>query len=185
MALNTTAEALHNRNQVLESFEKALNTNDSKKREQLMTFIIVGAGAAGIELAGALAEMRKFILPHDYPDLDTSTMRIILIDGGPRLLSAFSPQSSEEVKKYLHHLGVAILFNQQVKNYENNMLLLDDGNFIESDNVYWVAGVKANSLAAITAECYGPGNRLRVNEYNQIQDFNNKNDIGHTELLSS
>ena len=70
-----------------------------------MTFIIVGAGATGIELAGALAEMRKFILPHDYPDLDTSTMRIILIDGGPRLLSAFSPQSSEEVKKYLTHLG--------------------------------------------------------------------------------
>lgn len=185
MSLKTTAEALHNRNQVLESFEKALNTNDSKKREQLMTFIIVGAGATGIELAGALAEMRKFILPHDYPDLDTSTMRIILIDGGPRLLSAFSPQSSEEVKKYLTHLGVEILLNQQVKNYENNMLVLDDGNFIESANVYWVAGVKANSLAGLPAECYGPGNRLRVNEHNQIQDFKNIFAIGDTALMIS
>lgn len=185
MSLKTTAEALHNRNQVLESFEKALNTNDSQKREQLMTFIIVGAGATGIELAGALAEMRKFILPHDYPDLDTSTMRIILIDGGPRLLSAFSPQSSEEEKKYLTHLGVEILLNQQVKNYENNMLVLDDGNFIESANVYWVAGVKANSLAGLPAECYGPGNRLRVNEHNQIQDFKNIFAIGDTALMIS
>ena len=85
--------------------------------------------------------------------LDTSTMRIILIDGGPRLLSAFSPQSSDEVKKYLTHLGVEILVNQQVKNYENNMLVLDDGNFIESANVYWVAGVKANSLAGLPEMC--------------------------------
>ncbi len=69
-----------------------------------MTFIIVGAGATGIELAGALAEMRKFILPHDYPDLDTSTMRIILIDGGPRLLSAFSPIFRRS-KKIPHSFG--------------------------------------------------------------------------------
>ena len=70
MSLKTTAEALYNRNQVLESFEKAQNTSNLKEREKLMTFIIVGGGATGIELSGALAEMRKFILPKDYPDLD-------------------------------------------------------------------------------------------------------------------
>lgn len=82
-------------------------------------------------------------------------------------------------------MGVEILLNQQVKNYENNMLVLDDGNFIESANVYWVAGVKANSLAGLPAECYGPGNRLRVNEHNQIQDFKNIFAIGDTALMIS
>lgn len=185
MSLKTTAEALYNRNQVLESFEKALNTSDPEMRKRLMTFIIVGAGATGIELAGALAEMRKFILPHDYPDLDISMMRIVLIDGGPRLLSAFSPQSSEEVKKYLTHLGVEILLNLQVKSYEDNVLGLNDGSSIETANVYWVAGVKANSLTGFPTECYGPGNRLKVNEYNQVQGFENIFAIGDTALMIS
>lgn len=185
MSLKTTAEALHNRNQVLESFEKALNTDDMKKREQLMTFIIVGGGATGIELSGALAEMRKFILPHDYPDLDLSMMKIILIDGGSRLLSAFSEQSSEEVKKYLTHLGVEVLLNRQVNSYENNTLGLSDGSVLQSANVYWVAGVKANSLSGFPDTCYGPGNRLKVNAYNQVDGYNNIFAIGDTALMTS
>lgn len=185
MSLKTTAEALHNRNQVLESFEKALNTSDMKERRQLMTFVIVGGGATGIELSGALAEMRKYILPHDYPDLDISMMRIILVDGGSRLLSAFSEQSSEEVKKYLTRLGVEMRLNQQVKSYEDNILGLSDGSTLESSNVYWVAGVRANSLSGFPAECYGPGNRLKVNVYNQVEGFNTIFAIGDTALMMS
>lgn len=185
MSLKTTAEALHNRNQVLESFEKALNTDDMKERKQLMTFIIVGGGATGIELSGALAEMRKFILPHDYPDLDLSMMKIILIDGGSRLLSAFSEQSSEEVKKYLTHLGVEVLLNRQVNSYENNTLGLSDGSVLQSANVYWVAGVKANSLSGFPDTYYGPGNRLKVNAYNQVNGYNNIFAIGDTALMTS
>ncbi len=185
MSLKTTAEALHNRNQVLESFEKALNTSDMKERRQLMTFVIVGGGATGIELSGALAEMRKYILPHDYPDLDISMMRIILVDGGSRLLSAFSEQSSEEVKKYLTRLGVEMRLNQQVKSYEDNILGLSDGSTLESSNVYWVAGVRANSLPGFPAECYGPGNRLKVNVYNQVEGFNTIFAIGDTALMMS
>jgi NADH dehydrogenase len=185
MSLKTTAEALHNRNQVLESFEKALNTGDMKERRQLMTFVIVGGGATGIELSGALAEMRKYILPHDYPDLDISMMRIILVDGGSRLLSAFSEQSSEEVKKYLTRLGVEMRLNQQVKSYEDNILGLSDGSTLESSNVYWVAGVRANSLSGFPAECYGPGNRLKVNVYNQVEGFNTIFAIGDTALMMS
>ncbi|WP_455674675.1 NAD(P)/FAD-dependent oxidoreductase [Phocaeicola sp.] len=185
MSLKTTAEALHNRNQVLESFEKALNTPDAGKRKQLMTFAIVGGGATGIELAGALAEMRKFILPHDYPDLDLSLMRIILIDGASRLLSAFSAQSSEEVKKYLTNLGVELLLDEQVKSYENGILGLSSGSTLATENVYWVAGVKANSLAGFPTESYGPGNRLKVNAYNQVEGFTNIFAIGDTALMLS
>lgn len=185
MSLKTTAEALHNRNQVLESFEKALSIPDIEKRKQLMTFAIVGGGATGIELAGALAEMRKFILPHDYPDLDIGQMRIILIDGASRLLSAFSEHSSDEVYKYLTNLGVELLLNKQVNNYKNNSLELSDGSTIETSNVYWVAGVKANSLEGFPKECFGPGNRLRVNSYNQIEGFNDIFAIGDTALMVS
>lgn len=185
MSLKTTAEALHNRNQVLASFEKALNISDPERRKQLMTFSIVGGGATGIELAGALAEMRKFILPHDYPDLDLSLMRIILIDGASRLLSAFSPESSEEVRKYLVDLGVEIYLGEQVKSYENGVLELSSGTSLASDNVYWVAGVKANSLPGLPAGSYGPGNRLKVNVYNQVNSFKDIFAIGDTALMIS
>lgn len=185
MSLKTTAEALHNRNQVLESFEKALTTGNEQKRKELMTFAIVGGGATGIELAGALAEMRKFILPHDYPDLDLSLMRIVLIDGAPRLLSAFSSQSSDEVVKFLTDLGVEIQLNVQVKGYDNNVLELSNGSTVNAANVYWVAGVKANSLSGFPAESYGPGNRLKVNLFNQVEGFNDIFAIGDTALMIS
>ena len=95
-----------------------------------MTFIIVGGGATGIELSGALAEMRKFILPQDYPDLDIEQMRIVLIDAGPRLLSAFSEKSSTEVQDYLAKKGVEIKVDSKVVDYENDLLTLGDGTAI-------------------------------------------------------
>ena len=183
MSLKTTAEALANRNQVLESFEKAQNTSDMDERKKLMTFLIVGGGATGIELSGALAEMRNFILPQDYPDLDIKHMRIVLIDAAPRLLSAFSEKSSEEVKDYLLKKGVEIKLDSKVESYENDMLVLSDGTTLPSKNVYWVAGVKANSIAGLPSVGYGRGIRLLVNEYNKILGSSNIFAIGDTALM--
>lgn len=183
MSLKTTAEALYNRNQVLESFEKAQNTNDLKEREKLMTFVIVGGGATGIELSGALAEMRKFILPQDYPDLDIKHMRIILIDAGPRLLSGFSEKSSEEVQDYLVKKGVEVMVDSKVVDYENDLLTLGDGTTLHSANIYWVAGVKANSLQGLAQEAYGPGNRLKVDTFNRVWGSNNIFAVGDTALM--
>lgn len=185
MSLKTTAEALYNRNKVLESFERAQNTTDPAEREKLMTFVIVGGGATGIELSGALAEMRKFILPQDYPDLDINHMRIILIDAGPRLLAAFSEKSSEEVKNHLDQKGVEIKMNCKVDGYSDNQLKLGDGTFVSSANVFWVAGVKANSIAGMPAEAYGPGNRLRVDVYNRVYGSENIFSLGDTALMIS
>ena len=185
MSLKTTAEALYNRNQVLESFEKAQNTTDPKEREKLMTFIIVGGGATGIELSGALAEMRKFILPQDYPDLDMKKMRIVLIDAGSRLLSAFSEKSSEEVRDYLQKKGVEVKVNSKVVDYENDLLTLGDGTVLPSANIYWVAGVKANSLEGLPADAYGPGNRLKVDAFNKVSGSDHIFAIGDTALMIS
>ena len=169
MALKNTAEALFNRNQILESFEKAQNTSNLETRKRLMTFVIVGGGATGIELSGALAEMKKFVLPQDYPDLDMNLMRIILVDGAPRLLSAFSEKSSEEVANYLLKRDVEIITSVQVTNYENGTMTLSDNSTLETMNVFWVAGVRANSIEGLAEEAYGPGNRLLVDLYNCVQ----------------
>lgn len=185
MSLKTTSEALYNRNNIIESFEKAQNISDSEERRKLMTFVIVGGGATGIELSGALAEMRKFILPQDYPDLDISYMRIILIDAGPRLLAAFSEQSSEEVKEYLETKGVEIKVNCKVENYTDGLLTLGDGSSIRSTNVFWVAGVKANSLLGMPQEAYGSGNRLKVDEYNRVYGNENIFALGDTSIMIS
>lgn len=185
LSLKTTAEALFNRNQVLESFEKAQNTSVLKERDLLMTFVIVGGGATGIELSGALAEMRKFILPQDYPDLNINNMRIILIDASPRLLSAFSEQSSEEVKNYLEKKGVEIKLNLQVLDYKENLLLLSDGTSLPAANIYWVAGVKANSLPGFPKDAYGHSNRLKVDSYNRVIGCNNIYAIGDTALMTT
>ena len=185
LSLKTTSEALYNRNQILESFEKAQNTNDLAARNALMTFVIVGGGATGIELSGALAEMRKFILPHDYPDLDMTQMRIVLIDAGSRLLAAFSEQSSEEVRTYLDKKGVEIKVNCKVETYKDHLLTLGDGSSISVANVFWVAGVRANSIPGLPPEAYGPGNRLRVDTYNSVCGFENIFALGDTAFMVS
>ena len=184
MALKNTSEALFNRNQILDSFEQAQNTGNVEERKRLMTFAIVGGGATGIELAGALAEMRKFVLPQDFPDLNINEMRIVLIDAAPRLLSAFSDASSQDVAGYLQKRDVEIRLNARVLSYENNELVLSDGT-IETKNVFWVAGVKANSLQGLPTEAYGPGNRLKVDSYNRLLDFSNIFAIGDTALMIS
>lgn len=185
MALKNTSEALFNRNQILESFERAQNTNDPVARKRLMTFVIVGGGATGIELSGALAEMKKFVLPQDYPDLDINFMRIILVDGSSRLLSAFSEKSSEEVADYLLKRGVEVRTGVQVTNYEDGKMMLDDGNIIETMNVFWVAGVRANSMDGLPKDVYGPGNRLKVDSFNRVQGYSNIFAIGDTALMIS
>ena len=185
MALKNTSEALFNRNQILESFEHAQNTSDEEERKRLMTFAIVGGGATGIELAGALAEMKKFVLPQDYPDLNINEMRIILIDGASRLLSAFSERSSEDVTDYLKKRDVEIKLDVRVNSYENNLLMLGDNTSIETKNVFWVAGVKANSLQGLPSEVYDLGNRLKVNSFNQLNDYPNIFAIGDTAFMTS
>ncbi|MCD8183768.1 MAG: NAD(P)/FAD-dependent oxidoreductase [Bacteroides sp.] len=185
MALKNTSEALFNRNQILESFEQAQNTGNKEERKRLMTFAIVGGGATGIEPAGALAEMRKFVLPQDYPDLNINEMRIILIDGSPRLLSAFSEASSQEVAAYLRKRNVEIRLNARVVNYENNRLTLGDASTIETKNVFWVAGVKANSLQGLPPEAYGPGNRLKVDSCNRVYGHPDIFAIGDTVFMTS
>lgn len=185
MSLKTTSEALFNRNQILESMENALNSPNENDRKRFLTFAIVGGGATGIEMAGALAEMRKFVFPQDYPDLDINLMRIILIDSGSRLLSAFSLQSSTKAEKHLRTLNVEILLNHQVSNYENDILSFTNNTELITHNVFWVAGVRANSLPGFKDESYSRNNQIKVNEYNQVEGYSSIFAIGDTAMMVS
>ncbi|MCC8188906.1 MAG: NAD(P)/FAD-dependent oxidoreductase [Bacteroides sp.] len=184
MALKDTSEALYNRNKILESFELAQNTVRPEEIDPLMTFVIVGGGPTGVELAGALAEMRNYILPKDYPDLDLSRMHIVLVDAGTRLLSAFQEKSSQEAQKYLEKKGVKIQLNTRVENYENGQLILGDKSTLSTANVFWVGGVQANGLEGFPKEVYGHGNRLQVDEYSRVKGYQNIFAIGDTSLMT-
>ncbi len=163
----------------------AVNTSDPEKRKRLLNFVIVGGGATGVELAGALSELKKYVLPKDYHDFDFSQMKIYLVDGLDRLLNMLSPRSSEKTAQYLKEMGVEIVLNTPVKDYSGEKVTLANGVIIPSSNVFWVAGVVGNGLPGLDKEVYGRGNRILVNEYNQIKGHTSIFAVGDTCLMSA
>lgn len=183
-ALKSVSESLLLRNRILLSFEEALSTDNEEELKEILSFTIVGGGATGVELAGALADMKKSILPKDYPEIDFTKMEIHLVDASPRLLFAMSEQASEKAAETLKNRGVIIHQDISVKSYDKPFVELSDGTNIRTRNVLWVAGVKPNSLKGLAETAYNRG-RLAVNEYNQVQGYDNIFAIGDTSLLIS
>ena len=170
MVMKSIPEALDIRSLILQNFELALQTNDLEERKALMNIVIVGAGPTGVELAGALAEMKKAVFPKDYPDLDISKMEINLVQGADRVLDAMSAKSSAAAAKFLKQLGVKIHLNVRVTNYDGNTVTTaNDLNFI-SKTVIWSAGVKGCAVDGI-AEAVDRASRIRVNNFNQVEGF--------------
>jgi len=183
-ALKSVSEAILMRNRVLMSFEQALSTTNQEALEEMLTFVIVGGGATGVELAGALADMKKTILPKDYPELDFSKMKIHLVDASPRLLAGMSEKASANASKTLKERDVIIHQDIAVKNYENSIVEIADGEKIKSRNVFWVGGIKPNSLAGLNDDAYVKG-RLLVDEYNRVKGYQNIFALGDTSILIS
>lgn len=177
-------ESLRIRNRVLEKFETALSTADDEKSEQL-TIAIAGAGPTGVELAGTLAEMKRFILPKEYPELDFNQMRIVLIEGAPRVLSAMSEKSSFKAKKYLEKMGVEVLVKTLVKSYNGTELLLSDDTIIRTKTLIWAAGIKGNYIEGIPEEARVPGNRIAVNQFNQVIGMKDVYAVGDVASMSA
>lgn len=183
-ALKSVSESLLLRNRILLSFEEALSARNEEELKEILTFVIVGGGATGVELSGALADMKKTILPKDYPEVDFSKMEIHLVDASPRLLAGMSPEASAGAAKTLSSRGVIIHQNVSVKSIENNTVAMSNETQLVSRNVFWVAGVKPNSLQGMSDSSYNRG-RLQVNEYNQVNGYENIFAIGDTSLLLS
>lgn len=183
-ALKSISEALLLRNRILLSFEQALSAKNEEELKKILTFVIVGGGATGVELSGALADMRKLILPKDYPEIDFSKMEIHLIDASPRLLAGMSENASKVAADTLEKRGVIIHQDVAVKSIQDGVVETNNGIKLVSQNIFWVAGVKANGLPGLNEEAYSRG-RLLVDEYNQVKGYDNIFGIGDTALLIS
>ncbi len=184
LPMKSLVEALDLRSKMLENFERALIATSKEERERLMSFVIVGAGPTGVELSGALAELKNKILSRDFPDLDLKLMKIHLIEAGPRVLGAMSENSSKKAKEYLIKLGVEIWTNNFVKSYENGVVLTTDAVF-HTDTLIWAAGVKGQIPSGIDDLMIGGGNRIRVNKYCQLPAYPYVFALGDVALIES
>lgn len=168
MGMKTVPEALNIRSLILQNFEAALLTDDLKERESLMNVVIVGAGPTGVELAGAIAELKKHVLPNDYPDLDFRRMSIHLVEGMDRVLPPMSKKSSEKAQEYLEQLGVIVWLNTKVEDYDGKTITTSDKPML-TQTLIWAAGVECMPPAGIPSNVTVKGNRIKVNRFNQVE----------------
>src|SRR5690606_9988555 len=174
LVMKSIPQALKVRSILLESFELALQTNDIEKQKILLNFVIVGGGPTGVELAGALAEMKKAILPKDYPDLDVRKMQINLIQSGERILDTMSEKSSQAAEDFLINLGVNVWKNVRVTGYDGSTVTTNTDLTFESATVIWTAGVQGALPSGIDTNAIIPrADRLKVNEFNQVEGYDN------------
>ncbi|WP_185864759.1 NAD(P)/FAD-dependent oxidoreductase [Blattabacterium cuenoti] len=177
LPMKSIPEALDLRSLILQDFESALLTNDIKEKKRLMTFVIVGGGPTGVELAGALAEMKRYVLPNDYPDLDIKYMNIHLLQASSRLLDGMSEQSAKEAYKNLEELGVIIWLNCLVQDYDGKIVFTENNKKIESANVIWAAGVKGAIIKGFANEDI-KRQRILVDDYLKVIKYDNIFAIG-------
>jgi NADH dehydrogenase len=182
--MKTVSEALYIRNKVISNYERAINIEKVEHRKYLMNVVIVGGGPTGVELAGAMAELRNNVLPIDYPELNFHNMKVVLIEAGPELLGSMSPESKSHALKYLQELGVDVMLNTQVKDYDGQIVSLSDDVFLETQTLLWAAGIKPNIIDGLSLEHYAPNGRIYVDSYSQIIDCPGVYALGDVSLLT-
>ena len=182
--LKQIPDALNLRSQLLQSFEQASMTKNEEIRQSLLNIVIVGGGPTGVELAGALAEMRRHVLPTDYPGLDFSQMNIYLVEGLDRVLPPMSPESSTRTKRYLEEMGIIIKLNTLVESYDGNIAILKGGEQIRTHTLVWAAGVAGAMVDGLPAEAVERG-RILVNQFNQVLGFSDIFAIGDIAFMKS
>jgi NADH:ubiquinone reductase (H+-translocating) len=168
LTLKSLTDAYNIRSQLMQNLERALIIENPQKQEEAINVAIIGGGPAGLELAGAIAEMKKYVLPRDFPELNLSRMHIYLFEAAPRLLSGMSNKAANHAYKYLEKLGIIIKTSALVKNYDGSLLILENGESIKADTAIWTAGVKPVMIAGIEQDGYLSGKRLQVDEFNRL-----------------
>tara|TARA_R110002049_G_scaffold99069_3_gene241181 strand:+ start:5941 stop:7209 length:1269 start_codon:yes stop_codon:yes gene_type:complete len=178
LTLKSIPDALNMRSFIFQNLEKALANTEGEPLEEIMNIAIIGGGPAGIELAGALAEMKRYVLPKDFPDLDLSKMSINLYEAESKLLSAMSEQASAKSLEYLQNLGVQVHLKTLVKGYDGSTIILADGTSFLTKTVIWTAGVKGAPIEGLANENMLRGNRISVDEFNRVLNTTNVFAIG-------
>jgi NADH:ubiquinone reductase (H+-translocating) len=183
--MKSVSEALGLRNRIIENYENALIVEDTDEREGLLNIVIVGGGATGVELAGALAEMKRFILPKDYPELDFNKMYIYLLEASDGVLKGMTQESSAKAFEYLMRLGVRVWTDSRVKDYDGKNVILENGKTLRSNTFIWAAGVCGIPLDGINKTAIGRAGRLIVNEFSKVEGYDNIYAVGDIAFMST
>jgi NADH dehydrogenase len=187
LPMKTVNDALELRNYFLQRMEQATRTSDDLERQKLLTIVVAGGGPTGVEVSGVLAEMKKKVIPKDYPELSGKgyESHIYLVDGGGQLLTPMTPKSQTDTLSALTKMGVEVKLNHQVKDYQDDIVTFANGESIATKTVVWAAGITGSVFEGIPAESYGRGRRLIVDESNKVMGLTNVYAIGDTCLQTT
>jgi NADH dehydrogenase len=182
--MKSTVEALQIRHRLIQNFEDIIISTDPEQIQRLLTIVIVGGGPTGVEMAGAIAEMKRYVLPCDYPEINFKEMRIFLCEGSPKTLGVMSDKSAAQSQKYLEDLGVKVKTNTVLKEYDGLTATLSSGEKIEAATVIWAAGIRGNVPKGIDPSLVVRGNRIKVDRFNNVIGFKDVyalGDVAHME----
>lgn len=185
MPMKSISEAIFLRNRVLQNFEEALSVSDPQERIGLMSMVVVGGGPTGVEVSGTLAEMKKIILPKDYPELDFDQMKIYLFQSSNGVLPTMSEQAAEKGQEYLENLGVTLRLNERITDFDGTYAYTSKGEQIRTNNLVWAAGIKTNTIEGLNEDAYAKNRRLKVNSINQVEGYSDIFAIGDLALMES
>ncbi len=183
--MRTLAEAMGLRNALLSNLERALTCATEEERQELLNIVIVGGGATGVEIAGAVSEMKRYVIPRDYPDMDASHMHIYLLEAGDRLLAGMSKESSDKALKFLRDMGVDVQFGKMVTDYRDFHVMIKDGTSIATRTFLWVSGIRAQPITGIEGEHLGRGFRILVDGCNRVRGMKDIFAIGDQCLMKA
>ncbi len=184
--LKSVSQALRTRNEILDRLERASIATDPAERSRLLTFVVVGGGPTGVEIAGAMGELKRYIIPREYPAINRDEVRVVLVEGTDSLLRTMSPRSGADALKALGQLMVEVQLGKSMKTYDQGIVTFSDGSTIDTETVIWTAGVTGESFTSTgTDVAPGPGNRWVVDEYNRITGLSDVYALGDISLHTS
>jgi NADH dehydrogenase len=185
ISMKNIVDATKLRNKIIRQMEYALLTEDREVMNSLMDFVVVGGGPTGVELCGALSELKKNVFPKDYKELDMREMDVHLVEASPRLLNGMSEQAGAKALDFLTEMGVKVHLGAAVKSYDGVEVVLNTGEKLISRSLIWAAGVKGNPIGGLNGELITRGNRLLVDEFNRVKGYDNIFAIGDVALMES
>lgn len=183
--IKTVAESIHTRDEILDRLERGAICPDPERRRQLLSFLVVGGGPTGVEIAGALGEMRRDILPREYPQIDPAQVSITLVEGTDSLIAAMGSKASAKALKYLRQFGVEVRLGTLVKGYDDKIVTYSDGTSEYRETLIWTAGVTGEPMPGLPAEYVGRGGRILTDEYNRVGGLDTLFAIGDIALMST
>ncbi|HYG03885.1 MAG TPA: NAD(P)/FAD-dependent oxidoreductase [Chryseosolibacter sp.] len=181
--MKTIIDSIKLRNILIRNIETALLIEDKELMNSYMDIVIVGGGPTGVELAGAIAELKRYVFPKDYPELELTQMDIHLIEATPRLLNGMSEVAGKKALEYLQGMGVKVHLNCAVKSYDGHQVTFNTGEKLISKTLVWAAGVKGNPVHGLPVESIGRATRIKVDEFNRVKGFDNIFAIGDVALM--